>query len=321
MTPPFYVIPHAASLVYCCGSWYLTNPETGACSAIAGFDPALMTLLMTCRTPVSRPSLVESLQSRGLTRRMTLRTLRRLTSLGAVASTSNATPGTQSESLSEDERYLYLGRSVVYADYSKEGTIDADARLMNEYLQVSTPPPLWKSYPGRPTIPLAHPATEPEVSERTALGHLLFWTFGCLRVASFHDERLPALLKSTPSKGARHPFEAYLRVGSAGCLAPGLYHYHVGSHSLEVLPNTDFPDTPCLAVVLITAVFDRIQWRYRHSWAYKDLFYELGHVVGTLTAVARELRLRIDRAAMKGGADLDQSLEEECLAAFSLHAR
>jgi SagB-type dehydrogenase family enzyme len=99
-------------------------------------------------------------------------------------------------------------------------------------------------------------------------------------------------LKTAPSGGARHSIEAYVLVRRVEGMAPGLYHYQPASHQLHAireqtarasraailayLPRQTFYGNAS-AVVLMTTVFARVQWRYAFARAYRTVLAEAGH--------------------------------------------
>jgi SagB-type dehydrogenase family enzyme len=110
-------------------------------------------------------------------------------------------------------------------------------------------------------------------------------------------------LKTSPSGGARHPIEAYVLAARVRGLRPGLYHYAAGEHGLEriragagarriaaYLP-TQWWYGRAAALVLMTAVFPRVQWRYDHPRAYRVVLAEAGHLCQTFLLVATWLGL------------------------------
>jgi SagB-type dehydrogenase family enzyme len=136
---------------------------------------------------------------------------------------------------------------------------------------------------------------------RDELATLLGLTFG---VQGWMDLGRGGLapLKTSPSGGARHPIEAYVVARRVTGLRSGLYHYDAVRHGLEALPGPRarplprylprqpwFADAP--AVVLMTAVFPRVQWRYRHPRAYRVVLAEAGHVCQTFCLTATWLGL------------------------------
>jgi len=113
--------------------------------------------------------------------------------------------------------------------------------------------------------------------------------------------RLP--MKTHPSGGAQHPLEVYVLARKVAGLAPGLYHYAAAAHRLErlragatkrqiarYLPTQDWYGDAS-ALFLITAVFPRMQWKYKFPRAYRAVLTESGHLCQTLCLTATWLGL------------------------------
>jgi len=106
------------------------------------------------------------------------------------------------------------------------------------------------------------------------------------------------LLKTSPSGGARHPGEVYVLALRVKGLERGLYHYASDRHELEVLASGStsrqvgeyLPGQSwyrgAAALLLMTAVFAREQWRYRFARAYRAVLIEAGHLCQTCCLVA-----------------------------------
>jgi SagB-type dehydrogenase family enzyme len=181
------------------------------------------------------------------------------------------------------------------------------------------PPVAVKSYPRRAQIELPNVNAAGELphvlkSRRTwrefsgrpltmdQLATLLGLTFG---VQAWRDVpgvgRVP--MKTSPSGGARHPIEAYVVAPRVVGLGRGLYHYNAASHRLERLRSgaTSRQVTTYLngqewfgragAVVVMTAVFARTQWKYPASRAYRAVLLDAGHLGQTFCLVATWLGL------------------------------
>ena len=134
------------------------------------------------------------------------------------------------------------------------------------------------------------------------LGTLLGLTWGVQRWIE-----LPGLssvaLKSSPSGGALHPIEAYVVALRVAGLPRGIYHYASDAHRLELLrPGTTSKKLvsyltgqwwfrPAGAVVFMTAVFPRTQWKYESPRAYRVVLAEAGHFCQTFCLVATWLGL------------------------------
>jgi SagB-type dehydrogenase family enzyme len=110
-------------------------------------------------------------------------------------------------------------------------------------------------------------------------------------------------LKTSPSGGSRHPIEAYVIALRVKGLGRGLYHYNAGNHRLELLRqgasaarvsgylNGQWWFGGAAAVVLMTAVFARPQWKYQASRAYRTVLIDAGHLCQTFCLVATWLGL------------------------------
>lgn len=147
----------------------------------------------------------------------------------------------------------------------------------------------WRRFAARP-ISLGHMST------------VLGLTFGVQKWLDLEDgSRAP--LKTSPSGGARHPIEAYVLVRRVKGLKPGLYHYAVDRHELELLRRDRRPRSVeqylptqswfngAAAVVFMTAVFPRVQWRYPFARAYRVVLADAGHLCQTFCLTATWLGL------------------------------
>lgn len=113
--------------------------------------------------------------------------------------------------------------------------------------------------------------------------------------------RLP--LKTSPSGGSRHPIEVYVLARRVDGVRPGLYHYAADRHRLErvragasrrqivkYLPTQTWFGTAA-AVMFMTAVFARTQWKYDFPRAYRVILAEAGHLCQTFCLTATWLGL------------------------------
>jgi SagB-type dehydrogenase family enzyme len=202
-------------------------------------------------------------------------------------------------------------RDVPFASPQRAGRM---ARLQE--LRSSMPVPV-KRYRGAATIPLPPPADGefPRVlrARRTwrrysttpvdlhQLGTLLGLSAGIQQWAQVSMKALA--LKTSPSGGARHPIECYIVSRDVRGLRPGVYHYASDTHDLERLrgripddrlkayvPNSGY-FARASAMVFLTAVFERILWRYPYSRAYRAALIEAGHVCQTFLLTATWLGL------------------------------
>jgi SagB-type dehydrogenase family enzyme len=176
-----------------------------------------------------------------------------------------------------------------------------------------------KHYPKAPKFPLPMPPAEAELPQvlfarRTwrqfskdpidlsSLGILMRLTWGVQGWIEVPELGRLAL-KTSPSGGARHPIEVYLLALRVAGLPRGLYHYAADTHQLELvkkgassgqiasfLPGQEWYGSAG-ALMLMTAVFARTQWKYRSPRAYRAVLLEAGHLCQTFCIVATWLRL------------------------------
>ena len=111
------------------------------------------------------------------------------------------------------------------------------------------------------------------------------------------------LRKTSASGGARHPIEVYLMALRVRGLRPGLYHYHPDRHHLTLIKGSVTPEKAWLycarqhdvkkaaALFIMTAVFERSMWKYRHPRAYRTVLLDAGHLGQTFYLVATWLGL------------------------------
>jgi SagB-type dehydrogenase family enzyme len=109
--------------------------------------------------------------------------------------------------------------------------------------------------------------------------------------------------KTSPSGGARHPGEVYVMALRVKGLRPGLYHYHPARHHLTIISTNATRDMAwrycayqgyirnAAALFLMTAVFPRAMWKYRHARAYRVVLLDAGHLCQTFCLVATWLGL------------------------------
>lgn len=139
-----------------------------------------------------------------------------------------------------------------------------------------------------------------------------------------------ALKKNHPSGGGLHPTEAYLIVQRVEGLAPGLYHYNVEAHALDLLgalPAGDarafamtavagqdyFADAPVL--VVMAARFARSMWKYRnHPKIYRAILLEMGHISQNLYLTATEMNLGAFITAAINEVEIEQAFDLEPMA-------
>jgi SagB-type dehydrogenase family enzyme len=107
-------------------------------------------------------------------------------------------------------------------------------------------------------------------------------------------------MKTSPSGGARHAVEAYVAIRRVEGAAPGIYHYEAATHRLVRVRRglTARALAACVphqawmagapAMVFMTAVFARAQWRYQTPRAYRVVLAEVGHHAQTFCLLATD---------------------------------
>ncbi len=108
--------------------------------------------------------------------------------------------------------------------------------------------------------------------------------------------------RAAPSAGALYPIELYAVVHNVAGLEPGLYHYAVREHALELLQRGDLrlammqvglgqgllgDANVCFA---LSAIFQRTRWRYRER-TYRYVLLEAGHIGQNLYLAATSMGL------------------------------
>lgn len=133
------------------------------------------------------------------------------------------------------------------------------------------------------------------------LSWLLYFSAGInyLNKRSQHTRRM------YPSGGARYPLELYLIIFKKTCqLKPGIYHYNVKKHSLELIFRKSlFREVKKSLIIInrkiisknnifliITSVFGRSSIKYQEL-AYKLSLIEAGHLGQNICLVAESLNL------------------------------
>lgn len=151
------------------------------------------------------------------------------------------------------------------------------------------------------------------------LSALMGLTFGAQRWVDLGGDR-QVVLKTSPSGGARHSIEAYVLAFRVEGLENGTYHYGPDAHTLAkvvaatprslleaFIPTQTGFHNPA-ALILMTSVFERVQWKYRFPRAYRVVLLDAGHLGQTFALVATSLGL-----APFCTAALDDPLVEEHL--------
>jgi SagB-type dehydrogenase family enzyme len=123
--------------------------------------------------------------------------------------------------------------------------------------------------------------------------------------------------RAAPSAGALYPIELYVVVHDVVGLKPGIYHYAVQEHELELLQQGDFRAAVMQAGLwqdflgqasicfILSAIFQRTRWKY-HERTYRYVLLEAGHIGQNLYLAATSMGL----GACAVGAFLDDELND-----------
>ena len=162
-------------------------------------------------------------------------------------------------------------------------------------------PSQYKAYPGASMIKLPKPEyrgiiLEEAIRERRSarkysskpvnlqqLSQLLFAAQG-VNGKSYGTE-----LRTVPSAGALYPFEIYLVVNRVQGLEPGIYHYNVLEHELELVKSGKFGSKitnaglkqdmlgKAAVTFVLSAIFDRTRHKYGER-GFRYIYIEAGHI-------------------------------------------
>jgi len=128
------------------------------------------------------------------------------------------------------------------------------------------------------------------------LAYLLWASTGIQRLEDGYEFR------TAPSAGALYPIETYVTVNNVKSLEPGVYHYAIQSHKLELLQQRDLRRqiataalgqgmcATAAAVFIWTAVFERCKWKYGQR-AYRYIYLDAGHIAENLALAAVSVNL------------------------------
>jgi putative peptide maturation dehydrogenase len=161
------------------------------------------------------------------------------------------------------------------------------------------------------------------------LATVLRYVWGCHGIHEVTPE-LTIVRKTSPSGGSQHPVEVYPLVRAVEGVEPGLYHYAVDAHALELLEPLSAENAADLvveftagqehfraaqALFLLSARFARNFWKYQaHAKAYRVLLFDAAHLSQTLYLVCTDLGLGAFVSAAVNEQDIDRRLG---LAAFT----
>lgn len=280
-----YVLSRTLNLVHCKGEWYVSNPRTNTAGEL---ETSLSEFIDFCVAFFPGTGPKEGIKERFGENLSVLREEGYVVDDDALPDVESLLEDPKLQDLYDVLRFHAMRDTFCFFDYAVPETKENDEQTMRELAAVESPPLPTKVYDRCPQLSLPHPLLTSDVSIVGRVGSMLFFSFGCLRDAHFYDHNI--VMKTVPSNGARHPFEAYLSVKDSEHLQAGLYHYDCRSHRLSYIASEPLSHASEM-MLLVTCIFERVQWRYRHSWSYRDVFHDLGHVVFNLRATAAALQV------------------------------
>jgi putative peptide maturation dehydrogenase len=155
------------------------------------------------------------------------------------------------------------------------------------------------------------------------LAVVLYEVWGCHGTAPILDD-LFCIKRTSPSGGGLHPIEVYPIVSGVDGVEPGLYHYGVRDHSLELIERLAEGEAVALAATFLcgqnyfgsahvsfvmTARFPRNHWKYPgQQKAYTVMLMDAAHLSQTLYLVAAELGLGAFVTAAVNAIDIEARL-------------
>lgn len=134
---------------------------------------------------------------------------------------------------------------------------------------------------------------------RKELSEVLYFSAGLTHKSITDPEKIS---RSYPSAGAKYPLELYVLVQYGKDLQPGLYHYNIIEHSLDILLSpvpsylvqkiwkTQEWFKSAGAIIFITALFERTTAKYGKAGTTFP-FIEAGHVVQNTYLITQTLKL------------------------------
>ena len=207
------------------------------------------------------------------------------------------------------------------------------------YINLANKPPLYKSYPDSPAIPLPTDFSLPQLSTLRAIAgesesiegiinlemvaSLLYHSVGVIRKA-IHPTAGEVHYRAAASAGALYPVETYLVCQDLAGLDAGVYHFSPPEFSLRRLRAGDYrqiliqatgeepavtnsPLTQAPVTLIFTTIFWRSAWKYR-ARGYRYCYWDTGTVVANLLAAATASGLSTQLIAGFVDAQLDQLL-------------
>lgn len=207
------------------------------------------------------------------------------------------------------------GRSVM--DQSRMNTYSASDPDVDRFLVLQH----------RSAVPVPPPSNTREPEIRTldvdSVAFVLSMMGGIvLQARNPWPHSAPALRKTSPSGGSRHPTELFIRTHSVRGLPDGYHHYNPREKTLGFLsPVPALSDAPRCDVHYVTH-FARNRYRYREPRTFRTVHMDVGHLIGTCDLLAGSLELDVSHelGSVPDAVLVDLNLvrTEDCAMALSI---
>jgi SagB-type dehydrogenase family enzyme len=142
---------------------------------------------------------------------------------------------------------------------------------------------------------------DPNPEKAVTLEQLRDCLFFGLGITGFIETPMAELgqlpMKTTPSAGARNPYEAYVYARNVKGLRRGIYHYSALDNTLGLIRDYDLPTVGDIlavqpwfdnagALLLLVANFERTMWKYPHPTGFRVVLLEAGHIAQNVLLAA-----------------------------------
>ncbi len=203
-----------------------------------------------------------------------------------------------------------------YGDNFQQKSKYIRGRIPAHYLDWTKKPKIYKTYPNAvKIIPLPNPEFDDSIrfwntiKNRKSirkfkdlpltlmeLSQILFGISGLTR-------KFPQFaFRTVPSAGGLYPIETYPVINNVEGVDPGVYHYNINEHTLELINPGDFRQEVaegCLGQIMAynsavafiwTAVIERSKWKYLQR-CYRYIYLDAGHMGQNFYLIAEALNL------------------------------
>jgi SagB-type dehydrogenase family enzyme len=232
--------------------------------------------------------------------------------------------------------YHFSTKDAVYTSLQED--LSNPAGVTRLIAEEGRPPEIFKTYPAAPRLwlprvyeTLTAPFGDVLVQRRThrefaatpvaldMLSTVLFYTFAPMRFVDAHEFGM-LQLRTSPAAGALHELECYVGVLSVAGIEPGMYHYCSRDHALErlstpfsreLVERLTFGQRMCVEagfICVVSAVFRRMMYKYRHPRAYRLLLLDAGHLGQTFVLTCTALGLGAFQTAAFRDTEVEQAL-------------